>query len=173
MNPEYSIWLLPEEQQEQQLCATIAMLPRRLGGEAFMPHVTLQGDLARPCAELAEAVGELAKDIPCLRWPVQAVACGDHFFRCLYLRFAADTHFAALQDRTRALTGTADGLSPFPHLSLAYGEANAETMAERDALSSAFQNREIVLNRVALVRSSKDVPIAEWRILAQHTLSGR
>ena len=141
------------------------------GESAFFPHVTLQGDLCRSFEELSQPVAGMARDLPVQRWRVRAVECGDHFFRCLYLRFDADAALAALQDRVRAFTGTADGLSPFPHLSLAYGTVTDATRRARDDLAQHFTAREIVFDRIAVIRSSKDVPIAEWQVLEQYPLA--
>ena len=172
MKPEYSIWLLPEAVLERTLQRTISELAIVQGESAFFPHVTLQGDLCRSLEDLSGPVAGMARDLPAQRWRVRAVECGDHFFRCLYLRFDADVVLAALQDRVRAFTGTADGLSPFPHLSLAYGTVTDATRRVRDELAQGFSAREVVFDRIALVRSSKDVPIAEWRILEEYSLTG-
>ena len=172
MKPEYSIWLLPEAILERTLQRTIVELAIVQGESAFFPHVTLQGDLCRSLEDLSGPVAGMAPDLPAQRWRVRAVECGDHFFRCLYLRFDADVVLAALQDRVRAFTGTADGLSPFPHLSLAYGTLTDATRRVRDELAQGFSAREVVFDRIALVRSSKDVPIAEWRILEECPLTG-
>ena len=72
----------------------------------------------------------------------------------------------------RAFIGTADGLSPFPHLSLAYGTVTDATRRARDELAQGFAAREVVFDRIAVIRSSKDVPIAEWRILEEYSLTG-
>ena len=172
MKPEYSIWLLPEAVLERTLQRTISELAIEQGESAFFPHVTLQGDLCRSLEELSGPVAGMARDLPAQRWRVRAVECGDHFFRCLYLRFDADVVLAALQDRVRAFTGTADGLSPFPHLSLAYGTVTDATRRARDELAQGFAAREVVFDRIAVIRSSKDVPIAEWRILEEYSLTG-
>lgn len=172
MKPEYSIWLLPEAALERTLQRTISELAIVQGESAFFPHVTLQGDLCRSLEDLSGPVAGMARDLPAQRWRVRAVECGDHFFRCLYLRFDADVVLTALQDRVCAFTGTADGLSPFPHLSLAYGTVTDATRRARDELAQGFAAREVVFDRIAVIRSSKGVPIAEWRILEECPLTG-
>lgn len=173
MKPETSIWLLPEFAQERRLAATIAELATVQGESAFFPHVTIQGDLCRPAAELVEPLAALAKEVPVQRWNVSAVACGDHFFRCLYLRFDAERELASLQERVLAFTGSDAGLSPFPHLSLAYGQVTGDTLRERDRLAARFDVREVTFDRVAIVRSSKDVPIDAWQLLCSFLLARR
>ena len=170
MLAEYSIWLLPEKTGESALSDLVARLAKRLGGTVFAPHVTVQGDLAMPLEELSRLTGALAERVALQRWRVQQVESSEHFFRCLYLRFGILPGFEALQLAVQAFTGTADGLSPFPHLSLAYGQAEAEHATARAELAREFAAQEIVLDRLAICRSSKNVPIADWSCLALYPL---
>ncbi len=172
MKPETSIWLLPEAEQERMLARTISRLAEVQGERAFFPHVTIQGDLYQSPEALTEPLAALARDVAVQRWSIAAVECGDHFFRCLYLRFDAGPMLCALQDRVRGFTRTADGLSPFPHLSLAYGTVTSDTRRMREELMVSIGVQEIFLDRLAVVRSSKDVPIEEWRVLDVFPLAG-
>ena len=138
MRPEYSVWLLPEAMQENALAQTIVSLATQLGESAFAPHVTIQGDLFQSPQQLAASLSRLAAETPVQRWRVQRVECSRHFFRCLFLRFANETVFEQLQSEVEACTRTREGLSPYPHLSLAYGPLRPETLKQRDELASAF-----------------------------------
>lgn len=169
---EYSVWILPQAGLEQALQKTILEIAAIQGENTFFPHVTLQGDLCGPSEEMSRSVAMMAQHIPLQRWRVRAVECGDHFFRCLYLRFDEDVALLELQDKVCAFTRTCNGLSPFPHLSLAYGRVTEVTRQAREDLMQRFAACEIAFDRIAVVRSSKDIPITEWRILEQHTLVG-
>ena len=173
MSPEFSVWLLPEAVQEQALTQTISGLSARLGESAFAPHVTIQGDLFQSPAQLAASLSLLAAETPVQRWCVQQLECSAHFFRCLFLRFAQEPVFEHLQSELVACTRTREGMSPYPHLSLAYGQQRPETVEQRDELVNAFNGREIVFDRLAVCRSSKDIPIADWQIVDQYPLTGR
>ena len=168
---EYSIWLMPDAARELTLASTVARLCGVLGGETFTPHVTLQGDLAIPLETLGRWVGALAQRVTVQRWRVHEVQCSAHFFRCLYLRFGAEPGFQALQGAVQAFTQTAHGLSPFAHLSLAYGQAGEDHQRARGELSREFAAQEIVFDRLAISRSSSNVPIADWLCLAQYPLT--
>ena len=167
---EYSIWLLPTVAQEQSLLQTITGLTQSLGGTVFEPHVTLQGDLAFPLEELSRLCEALAERVVVQRWRVQQVENSDHFFRCLYLRYGNEAGFDALQGAAQAFTKTAQGLSPFPHLSLAYGQQSPEYVNARASLSKTFVGHEIIFDRLAVNRSSKNVPIAAWQSLTEYPL---
>ena len=45
---QYSVWLLPDTQSEARLLETVARLSVLLGGPSFVPHLTVQGDIALP-----------------------------------------------------------------------------------------------------------------------------
>ena len=170
MRAEYSIWLLPEAGQEATLSRTVSRLSDELGGAVFAPHLTIQGDLALPLEELAAFTAELAGRVDVQRWPVTEVENSAHFFRCLYLRFATTPGFELLQGAFRAMSKTTDGLSPFPHLSLAYGDAGPHHVQARAALAGECIGRDIVFDRLAISRSSKNLAIADWQNLALYPL---
>lgn len=167
---QYSVWLLPSAEHEDRLIEAVARLSALLAGPAFMPHVTIQGDLALPKERLATAVGMLARRTPVQRWRVDGVQTTPHFFRCLYLRFATDPAFAAMQAAAQHCSRTRSGLSPYPHLSLAYGEPQAATAGLARTLQEEFGGQDIVFDRLAIYRSSKHVPIAEWAAVSHHPL---
>ena len=168
--PETSVWLLAGPGHEPVLLETIARLSALLGGAGFAPHVTIQGDIAMPRERLERPLAQLASRTPLQRWRVGRAECGTHFFRCIYLRFGASAAYDAMQGAVQALTRTAEGLSPFPHLSLAYGDAHPDNEKMCALLDREFMAQEIVFDRLALCRSSSHVPIAEWECLAQYPL---
>jgi hypothetical protein len=170
---EYSIWLLPAAAQEATLAGTVDRLCGTLGGAVFAPHLTVQGDLALPLEELSGFAAGLAHRVEVQRWPITDVENSAHFFRCLYLRFAATPGFEMLQSATRAFAKTSDGLSPFPHLSLAYGNAGPAHIQARADLARDFHAQEIVFDRLSICRSSKNVAIADWQNLALYPLRQR
>lgn len=171
MEAEFSLWLLPAATHEAVLLETIACLSTLLGGPGFAPHVTIQGDIALPRERLHLPLARLAARMPVQSWRVERVENGEHFFRCLYLRFGDQSAFAAMQKTARALTRTADGLSPFPHLSLAYADPDPGNARLCETLVDDFAAQEMVFDRLAVCRSSKHVPVPEWECLAQYPLA--
>ena len=172
MTPEYSIWLRASEAQEALLAGTMVRLSAQLGGIAFAPHVTIQGDIGAPLEDLKSTLQTVAATVAVQNWRVQAVEHTAHFFRYLYLRFADEPVFGALQTAVQRFTQTAHGLSPFPHLSLAYGQAQPDTEPARATLASEFTAQVLVFDRLAIARSARDVPISEWSCIAQYPLTG-
>lgn len=169
---EHSIWLLPNEAQGQALAALVGALAPGFCGQVFVPHATVQGDLARPLEALQRDVAALAAQTAVLPARVTALEHGPHFFRCLLLRLDAGSAFDTLQQRSAALNAGRAGLSPYAHLSLAYGEATDAALAgvPRAAIERDWVGRTLILDRLAVVRSSQSVPIADWRVLASFAL---
>ena len=168
---QYSIWLLPRADHEIALSATISRLATELAGPLFAPHVTIQGDIALAPDQLMPALVRTAARIPVQHWPVALVDGTAHFYRCLFLRFGSTQAFDDMQAASKAITGTADGLSLFPHLSLAYGEAHEAYARQRTLLALDYAEQTMVFDRLALCRSSSHVPIAEWTCLEQLPLA--
>lgn len=170
MVPEYSVWLLPCPADTALLQGVVDELAGTLDSPVFTPHLTIQGDIALPLQALQGALAGLAARASVQRWPIAALENGPHFFRCLYLRFTEQSAFAQLQRASAALTGSATGLSPFPHVSLAYAEPHPRHAELAQARRAALAARDITFDRLALWRSSKDVAIPDWACVAQYPL---
>ena len=168
---EYSLWLLPAEATQLELVALIARLGVQFGSQPFMPHLTIQGDLSLSLDRVSRAAKSIAAQWPTQRWRVAAVAGSEHFFRSLYLRFDETPAYAGGKKELQLASGSADGLSLFPHLSLAYGATDEAQKRVVINELSAMIGSEITFDRVVVARSSKRVPIAEWACLVAFPFS--
>ena len=167
---EFSLWLLPSARQASALSQIIARLSALMGGSRFEPHATIQGDLDLDRASLSAFARALASQTPTQRWTVRQVEAGDHFFRCVYLRFEPNAVFDDLQRASQACVGTTQGLSPYPHLSLAYAEPGADHANLCALLTQELQSPWIEFDRLALVRSSSSIPISQWEVVETFAL---
>ncbi len=164
---KYSLWLLPAPADRAWLDALVARLAPAFGQPGFVPHVTVQGDLSRPLAEVCELAVTLARALPVLDWPIRGVERSVHFFRTLYLRFERTDAFVPLLEHAARLTGTRNGLPLFPHLSLAYGELDdAAKRPHADTVATEIAGRRVTFDSLAVALSGKGVPIGDWRIAA-------
>lgn len=154
------------------LAELVDRLAPAFGQPRFAPHITIQGDLEVELEALAADAQHLAGRYGAQRWPVLRTEHSEHFFRCLYLRFEATAVFGELQSATQAFSGTAKGLSPYPHLSLAYGRMQAQHGPLLEDLRVQFAGRKLTFDHLAVCRSSKDLPITEWECVAAYPLLG-
>ncbi len=170
MKAEHSIWLMPCASEQADLSVWVKRLAPQFGQPAFVPHLTIQGDLETPLEILQAKTAALASSCKVLRWPVQAVQSTENFFRCMYLRFEETQAFKALQDGALAISGTVTGLSPYPHLSLAYGQMQPGQQALLALMEENFLTRPLTFDRLSICRSSKNIPISEWVCLQDFPL---
>jgi hypothetical protein len=161
---EHSIWLLARDDQQDTLRQCVRRLAPRHDGHLFEPHVTLQGDLPMGLEAARTLLDRLAAATPVLHWPVHAVEGTEHYFRSLYLRLDAGDAFDRLCRQCVRESGTDVGLSPYAHLSLAYGPTRGDAPALRASLFQQVGAQPLVLDRIALARSGKAVPIEQWSI---------
>jgi len=168
MSDGYSLWLLPEPALEREMAALVRVLAPVFGMPPFHPHVTVQGDLDVDADDAEDYARELAAGIPVLAWRAFGINWTEHPFRTFFVAFDSAERFHALLERSAALTGTREGLSPFPHLSLAYGTLPVrEKIARARPLAHAIDGRTMKFDRLVVALSGKDVPIEEWRVVAE------
>lgn len=164
---------MPRADDAASLDALIAELAPRFAVEAFRAHVTVQGDLATPLAPLRTIAATLAAACPLLDWPLAGIAGSPHYFRSFYLELPPHADFDRLRSTAAALSGTTDGLAPFPHLSLAYGEpadpAVKPALLQRHA---RMVDARVALrfDRLVIARSAKSLAVADWSLLESFAL---
>ena len=170
----YSLWLLPCADDEAVLRPLMATLADLFGHAPFEPHITVQGDLHQEPGFLGQIAAEAAARTPALEWNPPLWGRSPFYFRVFFLRFAETHAFDALSNEIVSRVQTAQGRSPYPHLSLAYGEAaRAPGSADLvDLVESAHPgildelgSRSFRFDRLAVVLSAKTVPLDQWRVL--------
>jgi 2'-5' RNA ligase len=171
VNVEHSIWLLAHAEQHAALRRRVEQLAPRHAGHVFEPHVTLQGEVPLDFAAACRLVDRLAAATPVLHWPVRAVESTEHYFRSLYLRLDAGPAFDAMRRLSAERSGTDEGLSPYAHLSLAYGATRGDAAALRERLGREHVGQAIEFDRLVLARSGQAVAIADWRVLHEASLA--
>lgn len=168
MSDGHSLWLMPEPALEREMAALVRVLAPVFGMPPFPPHVTVQGDLDLDADDAEAYARELAAGVPLLAWRAFGITWTDHPFRAFFVAFDSAERFHGLLERSASLTGTREGLSPFPHLSLAYGTLPVrEKIARARPLTHAIDARTMKFDRLVVALAGKDVPIEAWRVLAE------
>ncbi len=163
----HSLWLMPAPADEAMLAGIVGDLSGRFGTPLFAPHLTLQGDTETTPELLKQAITAAAGAVEAFAEPVSVVEGSDAYFRSFYARFSVSP---ALSKLKQALDP--EGFASFmPHVSLLYGPveavAKAAAIAEIDA---RLAGRTIRFDRISIVTSGQDVPIADWRVVASVAL---
>jgi hypothetical protein len=169
--PMYSVWLLPAEPLASLLRAQVAALASEFGTPPFPPHVTLQGDLALPLAQVVRATAALAQTLQAQHWTVHGIDTAASHWRSFHVVFAAASAFAPALAQLAALTGSHDALSPFAHLSLAYGPLADARKAELRARVLPQLPPLFAFDRLAVALSGKTVGVPSWRTLQTFALA--
>ncbi|CAG0959132.1 hypothetical protein BURK1_00618 [Burkholderiales bacterium] len=163
----YSFWLVPEAPVEREFGTLVRALAPLFGMPAFAPHATVQGDLDLSADEAESIARELVDGESPLAWRAWGIQWTEHPFRTFFVAFDRADRFHALLERAARLTGTREGLSPFPHLSLAYGSLPVrEKIARSRPLAGAVEGRTIRFDRLVVALSGKEIPVGDWRVVA-------
>lgn len=169
MTPQiHSIWLLPSAGDEQVLADVIVALSQRFETPLFAPHLTIRGDTDAPLATLEAGLAHAAAVVAAFSEPVAAIETSDAYFRSFYARLAICAPLATLKQR---LDGQASEAF-MPHISLLYGTVapGPKTLAAAE-VARDLTGRGIRFDRLCVVTSGQDIPIAEWRVVAEARLA--
>lgn len=163
----HSLWLMPAPADEAMLAGIVSDLSGRFGTPLFAPHLTLQGDTKTTPEVLEPAITAAAGAVEAFAEPVSCVEGSDAYFRSFYARFTVSPALAKLK---QALDPA--GFASFmPHVSLLYGPVEAEAKAAAIAeINARLAGHTIHFDRIGIVTSGQDVPIADWRVVASVSL---
>lgn len=158
-----SLWLMPSAEDEAFLVSLIGELAARFDTPIFAPHLTLRGDTDATFERLHDDVRAAAAALQPFAEPITTVETTEAFFRAFYLRFAVSAPLDRLKRRLDA-----QGSECFmPHVSLLYGNLPEVVKAPAAAeFGQRLAGRAITFDRICVVRSGQDIPIADWTIQA-------
>lgn len=158
----HSLWLMPAPSDEALLTGIVGELSGRFGTPLFAPHLTLQGDTETTPDTLERAIAAAAEAVEAFSEPVSVVEGSDAYFRSFYARFAVSPALAKLKQGLDL-----EGFASFmPHVSLLYGPVEAAAKAAAIAeINARLAGRPIRFDRIGIVTSGQDVPIADWRVV--------
>jgi 2'-5' RNA ligase len=158
-----SLWLMPCREDEAFLASLIGELAMRFGTPNFAPHLTLRGDTNATFEHLHDDARAAAAALQPFTEAIAGIETTEAFFRAFYLRFAVSAPLFGLKRRL----DPQEAENFMPHVSLLYG--NLPEMVKAPAsveLRQRLAGRTITFDRICVVRSGQDIPIADWTIQA-------
>ena len=170
----YSLWLLPQADDEAVVTPVMRTLAGLFGHPPFDPHLTVQGNLGGDPLHLASLAAQTAAQTPVLEWKPPVFGRASFFYRAFFLQFDDHPTFDALGRRVGSQTKATEGRPPYPHLSLAYGEADrapgsVDLVEVLEAAHPGFlddlTSRCFRFDRLAVALSAQGVPLDQWRLL--------
>ena len=168
-----SVWLMPEPVLGRELAGIVRELAGRFATPVFEPHLTIIGGRAFDLRDLSRAVGAAVGGMAPMARPVLDVVTGEAFFRSFYALFGAEGVLADLKRRTDQAAGLPAATDFMPHISLLYGPVEAGPKAAAAAeIRKRLKGRVVRFDRVEIVRSGDDVPIADWATIETFPLAG-
>ncbi len=158
-----SLWLMPCPEDKAFLASLIGKLATRFGTPNFAPHLTLRGDTNATFEHLHDDARAAAAASQPFAEPITRIETTEAFFRAFYVRFAVSAPLFRLKRRldpqdTECFT---------PHISLLYGNLPEVVKAPATVeFGQPLAGRAITFDRICVVRSGQDIPIADWTIQA-------
>lgn len=150
---KYSIWLSPSGQEYERLNILIHQLAKEHGTPAFMPHVTVVGDLDVTFAKALKLASEIAKETYPIQTGILGFGSSHEYCRTLYLRVYANQDFLELHERTYRITGN---YHTWPyHISLMYARGLTENDREK-IMDGIRPPVSITLDRLRVCTSGDD-----------------
>ncbi|HEY8081205.1 MAG TPA: 2'-5' RNA ligase family protein [Acidimicrobiales bacterium] len=164
--PHLSCWALPTAATQGWFQEAIERFARISGTRAFVPHVTVLGDVS---GWTHERVAAVLKDVPSFEVEMLQVDDEDARFRCVTLRASPDP-LVRLRAQLRSAMQSDDTEPYRPHLSLLYGERT--TSQRREAIEAAGLPASLPAATIGAVAvwDTSDLDWGSWRELDRWTL---
>ena len=161
--PSHSLWLVPDRSGPvfARLRSVIEALARRFDTPSFDPHVTVLGGLDRPLAGLEADCVRLAAPIEPYEIALGEIVSNGVYFQRLIALAAPTAAVRAAHEAAKA--ALAVGAGPYlPHLSIAYGDLDADETAELASAAAAAGVSGTHFTAATLELWRTDGPVEGW-----------
>ncbi|CUH52184.1 2'-5' RNA ligase family protein [Shimia marina] len=160
----FSLWLLLPPDVSKRLRQHINRLSELADSPRFEPHITIASDLTwEDCLEIEHKASILnCTQEDTLRF--DRIAWGERYFQSIYLPVRLPAPIAALREEAFAKRDVQPDFPP--HISVAYGaKKSPELGAPIAEIEDEFSGLQTAIGSFALVASSENRPISQWKIL--------
>lgn len=170
MSERVSYWLVPAEEDEEDLaCIIVELAGWSWDAPTFDPHVTLysgqldsRGDVPRVLKSATRGIGDVTLHST-------GIAHSDQFTKTLFIEFAGNAVLSQLSRAFKDLSAQPEEYELKPHLSLLYAKLSAESR-EHFAKTTVVPSR-VRFNRVRAIASNGPTrtpeDVSAWRVIAE------
>lgn len=170
MEQRHSVWLMPVSEDLTLLDTIVRRLADALGTPTFCPHLTLMEDMAKSSTDIEDVVKQNFDKLGAFSLPISGVAGLPLFYRSLFAAFEPVPHLLELKTLAVNALRTGDVESFLPHISLAYGVSEDKKSQVIAELARELTGRVVHFDTIAVVASSQETPIEDWKIVRRHLL---
>lgn len=129
--PLYSLWLMPEGEEQRQFADIITRLAERFGTPTFEPHVTLLGGLHGAERDIVTKISDIVRTMRPVDIRTSTLHSQEDYFRQLFVQVEKSRPLMETRARVKVLAGGRRERPYSPHVSLMYGSVRYQ---DREAL---------------------------------------
>lgn len=173
MKDLYSIWLVPQEEDERYLKNIIDDLSLKNDTPSFIPHLTLLGDLRNDPQDLIKIVNEIFENFEEFEVEKISLDYSSMFTKTVFIKVRLDEKLKNLFNNVSSKTDNRSLHIFMPHISLIY-----KNMPELDKLA-IIQNLDIKdkfrIGKAVVVNNKKktetETDVENWQVIYQKNLN--
>lgn len=171
----YSVWLLPNSNDQEKLRKTIEKLCSTYKAPLFLPHLTILGNTGTSLERAISITKKTSRSLGPIKGTTLNIAESDYFFKTVFVRFKKDKEILNIHKTfnkefdKHVNTNTADF---DPHLSLIYKEMSQN---ERLRIISELKiDKHVIFDKLAIATPSNKVmgwsDVDSWTIKYQQDM---
>ncbi len=149
----YSIWLMPDIEDDVAYNDEIQTLAFGYEAPNFESHITVIGGVKEEERRIVEAIDSIAKDQRAFMVHFLGIETEDVWNRAVYLRARKDEELQSLHERTAQSLGIEPSPDYMPHMSMVYGDFDANQKAEMIQRLGISWSRDCLMSSLALFRT--------------------
>jgi 2'-5' RNA ligase len=161
----YSLWIIPFGSETYgKLATAISNLAGMYGSPDFDPHVTLLGGIKCEETAVKDRTKALATELRSFRVELDGVGKRSERPRAPYLNVKKSPALAEANEMARKAFGMGPDPDYRPHISMAYGDFDEQTMQEMQKFCSRCSGISFNADQIFLVEGQDSKEIAEFRL---------
>ncbi|MCV6546627.1 MAG: 2'-5' RNA ligase family protein [Cohaesibacter sp.] len=173
----HSLWLTFDGPSQALLDQEIQRHAKAFDGPVFQPHLTLVGEIDWPLQKIQSICHQMVSDMETAlpdTFPIKAIGSGQGYFMSLFLSLACPQPWQNLREQLAANLSDQPLKIDEAHVSVAYGLDKARIHpALLDEMSERLVGQTLKAGTIDLVRSSRQIPIEDWKILQSFSLPSK